>query len=297
MVIDRLLPVSDISILGGWVIGILQNRKARTSHLRVRVSSPLSFAIFQQHLKVVHLRVRVSQLRYLLATFEGRSSTSSRFVTLSFAIFRQHLKVVHLRVRISSPSSLAIFYQHLKVVHLRVRVWSPLSFAIFQQHLKVVHLRVRVSSPSSFAIFWQHLKVFHLLACSRLSVVGDEQKRAIKKRGRTKASLPFFTPSYGEPGTGYSSTSSRFVTSSFAIFQKHLAAFKGLASTRSRFVIFELTQNINKILCDCILSNLQINMLTTYMNVNFNKKVETLIFSTAVYIHSKINYQKRWQLQ
>ena len=27
-------------------------------------------------------------------------------------------------------------------------------------------------------------------------------------------------------------------------------------------------------------------MLTTYINVNFNKKVETLIFSTAVYIHS-----------
>ena len=114
---------------------------------------------------------------------------------------------------------------------LRVRVSSPSSFAIFQEHLKVLHLRVRVSSPPSFAIFQQHLKLF---------------------------TLPFrvSTPS------------------NFAISQQHLAAFECLATTRSDFVTFELTQNINTIMCDCILSNLQINLLTAFMNVNFNKMLE-----------------------
>ena len=43
-----------------------------------------------------------------------------------------------------------------------------------------------------------------------------------------------------------------------------------------------VTQNINTILYDCTLSNLQINMLTTYMNVNFNKMLETLIFQRSI---------------
>ena len=59
----------------------------------------------------------------------------------------------------------------------------------------------------------------YVLACSRLSVVGDERKQARKKRGRTKARrtpfLPhlsppsfflslslFFAPNYRETGTG-----------------------------------------------------------------------------------------------
>ena len=48
-------------------------------------------------------------------------------------------------------------------------------------------------------------------ACSRLSVVGDERKRARKKRGRTNlphffSRSPFFAPpNYREPGTGYRS--------------------------------------------------------------------------------------------
>ena len=51
--------------------------------------------------------------------------------------------------------------------------------------------------------------------------------------------------------------------------------------------ITEVTQNINTILYDRTLSDLQINMLTTYMNVNFNKMLETLIFqrSYAQYLY------------
>ena len=40
-------------------------------------------------------------------------------------------------------------------------------------------------------------------------------------------------------------------------------------------------QNINTILHDFTFSDLQINMLTTYMNVNFNKMLETLIFQRS----------------
>ena len=39
-----------------------------------------------------------------------------------------------------------------------------------------------------------------------------------------------------------------------------------------------MTQNINTILYDRTLSSLQINMLTTYMNVNFNKLLECTVF-------------------
>ena len=73
--------------------------------------------------------------------------------------------------------------------------------------------------------------------------------------------------------------------SSFAIFQQHLTAFEGLATTRSRFLTFELTQNNNTILYDCTTSNLQINILTTYMNVNSNKMLETLIFQQSYAQH------------
>ena len=48
-----------------------------------------------------------------------------------------------------------------------------------------------------------------------------------------------------------------------------------------------VTQNINTILYDCTLLNLQINMLTTYLNVNFNKMLESFIFqrSYAQYLY------------
>ena len=39
-----------------------------------------------------------------------------------------------------------------------------------------------------------------------------------------------------------------------------------------------VTQNINTILHDFTLSNLQINKLTTYMNVKYNEMLETLNF-------------------
>ena len=47
------------------------------------------------------------------------------------------------------------------------------------------------------------------------------------------------------------------------------------------------TQNINTILYHCSLSNLQINMLSTYINVNFSEMLETLIFqhSYAQYLY------------
>ena len=98
---------------------------------------------------------------------------------------------------------------------------------------------------------------------------------------------------------------------SFAIFQQHLKVFllfefafrhlralpssssiqqhlKALQPRGRNLSPFELAQNINPIMCDCILSNLQIKMLTTFMNVNFNKMLETLTFQQphAQYLYS-----------
>ena len=80
------------------------------------------------------------------------------------------------------------------------------------------------SYPISTLIIWCCFSF--AIACSRLSVVGDERKRARKRRGRKRVvkeiltgSLPsflalvlphffsrspfFFSPNYREPGTGY----------------------------------------------------------------------------------------------
>ena len=148
----------------------------------------------------------------------------------------------------------------------------------------------------------------------------DETRRAQQSRVIFQQSRTLVLGTYLQPRGCASSPSS------FAIFQVHLAAFEGLASkssrfvtlqlcylltafevlatTRSRFITFELTQNtrINRILYDCTLSSLQINMLTTYMNVNFNEMLETLTFqqSYAQYlysIHIHKQRQKRGQLQ
>ena len=85
------------------------------------------------------------------------------------------------------------------------------------------------------------------------------------------------------------------------IFYKYLAASLVIAVIVSGnlfvcFFFFKLhkynkiqyvavTQNFNTMLYDCTLSNLQINMLTTYVNVNFNKMLETLIFQRSYAQH------------
>ena len=130
-------------------------------------------------------------------------------------------------------------------------------------------LRVRVSSPSSFTIFQQPLlKVLYLRVR-----VSSPPSFAIFQQHLKVFTLPVrvSTPS------------------SFAIFQQHLAAFECLVTTRSHFVTFELIQNIN-ITCDCTLSNLQINMQTTFMNVNFNKMLEQPYaqYYYSMHIHNQI---------
>ena len=54
--------------------------------------------------------------------------------------------------------------------------------------------------------------------------------------------------------------------------------------------VLAVTQNINKILYDCSLSNLQINMLTTFINVECNKMLETLIFQQSYVQYLNSNY-------
>ena len=97
----------------------------------------LSFAIFRQHLKVVHLRVRISP-------------------PSSLAIFYQHLKVVHLRVRVWSPLSFAIFWQHLKrsfIFEFRHLWASPSSSSIWRSFIYEFAFRHRQASLSSGSIW------------------------------------------------------------------------------------------------------------------------------------------------